>query len=146
MSDIFNVVKEIEAIDNQRKEKINSIKNNFKDHLLTYLKPVFDQYKNLDYIRFIGYTPNFNDGEPCKHRSYIDLDEYEGDDAWMNNETTSKTLNENLTRDEIEEISKYAESIETIVEAVYYTNYEITVLRDGDELSVDVNEEYDCGY
>lgn len=146
MSDIFNVIKEIKAIDNQRKEKINSAKNNFKDHLLTYLKPMFDQYKNLDYIRFIGYTPSFNDGEPCEHTSYIDLDEYESDEEWMNNETTSKTLNENLTRDEEKEISKYAGSIETIIEAIYYTNYEITVLRDDDSLSVDVNEEYDCGY
>lgn len=140
MSDIFNVIKEIEAIDNQRKEKINSVKNNFKDHLAEYLKPMFDKYENLDYIRFVGYTPSFNDGEPCEHRSYIDLDEYESD------EETSKILNENLTRDEDKEISKYAGSIETIVEAVYYTNYEITVLRDGDGLSVDVNDEYDCGF
>lgn len=146
MSDIFNVIKEIEAIDNQRKEKINSIKNNFKDHLAQYLKPMFDKYENLDYIRFVGFTPSFNDGEPCEHTSYVDLEEYESDDEWMNNETTSKTLNENLTRDEDKEISKYAGSIETIIGAVYYTNYEITVLRDGDGLSVDVNDEYDCGF
>ena len=137
MSDIFNVIKEIEAIDNQRKEKINSIKSNFKDHLAQYLKPMFDQHENLDYIRFIGYTPSFNDGEPCEHMSYIDLDEYESDED---------IFNENLTRDEEKEISKYAGSVETIIEAIYYTNYEITVLRDGDSLSVDVNDEYDCGY
>ena len=34
-----------------------------------YFKDLFSRYENLNMVYLIGYTPSFNDGDPCTHWS-----------------------------------------------------------------------------
>lgn len=42
-----------------------------KDFLKEKLREIFDALPDLTHIELIGYTPGFNDGEPCYHRQHL---------------------------------------------------------------------------
>ena len=47
-----------------------------KDFLKGKLREIFDALPDLTHIELIGYTPGFNDGDPCYHRQYVNDDGY----------------------------------------------------------------------
>jgi hypothetical protein len=42
-----------------------------KDFLKGKLREIFDALPDLTHIEMYGYTPGFNDGDPCYHRQYV---------------------------------------------------------------------------
>jgi hypothetical protein len=108
-----------------------------------YLRDIFKNQSKLDFVSWIGWTPGFNDGDPCTHSSEIMLSE--GDLAdWgvdidylaekvgvpydEDKEEYSRKLND-LSREELREISKDLWKFDGYIQAKYDTDFRITVTR-----------------
>ena len=40
----------------------------------SYMTALFEEHPELDIVQFLGWTPGFNDGDPCTHSSEIFID------------------------------------------------------------------------
>lgn len=135
------------------------------ENLTLILDDVFDEYK-LDLLGFIGYTPSWNDGEPCEHSSYAVDDgeifdhfdfsdytgeEYESHDYLLHVEEEEISYNEMVNewdyethRDQRREYNKVLDNINFILESIYYTNYKVLVYRNKEgKIIVEHEEHYD---
>lgn len=69
-----------------------------KDFLKGKLREIFDALPDLTHIEMYGYTPSFNDGDPCYHRQYVTgkgYDEYHV----LRKGTSIKCIHEEWIRD-----------------------------------------------
>lgn len=142
MTDLITLVKE------KRAEFEAFTKSTCTDeNLKIMLETVFTKW-NLDMVMFTGYTPSFNDGEPCEHYSYntfdddlfdsgiyIDRDEnYEDHDYLAHIEDENFKVNEEVNALKYDD-PKYREFqndidfFDWIVEQINYTNYKVLAYR-----------------
>ena len=82
---------------------------------------------NIEFIELsvIGYTPQWNDGETCDHRTQVDLNN--GDGEYIRHDV----------------YSDYTDLMIKVLESMYGTNFELIVKADG---SYSINPNYDCGW
>ena len=128
------------------KEEINKI---LEKGITQFLEPWADTETPI-YIYIQGYTPSFNDGEPCTHSSteynkneiIEDILEYNGD---LFGEIGEEEL---LASADWPTDPEFQEAIEGVHEALGYeygTDYHLLItLKDG-QVSY-VRDHYDCGY
>lgn len=128
------------------------------------LKGLFKEAE-LDVLFFIGYTPGFNDGDPCEHSSYTvtdseeiyenesmyDITDYDYEDHKYKAEIQSESfiINKTYNSKSYEERAVHREELDLvnfIFDKLYHTNYQVEVyINKDDEIVVDQSEYY-CGY
>ncbi|EBS4516757.1 hypothetical protein DQT32_05015 [Salmonella enterica subsp. enterica serovar Braenderup] len=115
-----------------------------------------------------GYTPGFNDGDPCTHSSdvyynkkwhFSELseygigglaeffgapEEYEDEEEELYNWEGIDTINTYSDEDE-QKIHDLVSLLDDLIERKYYTDYIVFIDLTGDE-PVIKHEDYDCGY
>ena len=149
MSDIKTLLKQYEEVNAELNKQI---KENGGGFINTLFQEIFDQHDGLNVVAILGYTPSFNDGDPCSHNSFI----YTGDnndfvdeigsfeETFEYDEENEEHLNSKCTT--LAEAYNQVSAYEEIIERIYGTNFQLIVTRNEDG-SVDVSEdEYDCGY
>ena len=149
MSNIKTLLKQYEEVN---AELDKQIKENGTGFINTLFQEIFDQHEGLNVVAILGYTPSFNDGDPCSHSSYI----YTGDnndfvdeigsfeETFEYDEDTGEHLNSKCTT--LDKTYTQVSAYEEIIERIYDTNFQLIVTRNEDG-SVNVSEdEYYCGY
>lgn len=124
---------ELETLAQSKLDEIKRIEDELFKNVIEY---IFDNFPKLVEIKLRGYTPAFNDGEPCEFRlayNYID---------------TEFVTDENpLSRDEIYSITQKISKCLKLLPQEFFTSrfdtngFELTITKD----NVTVGE-YDCGY
>lgn len=151
---IKQLMEEYEKVNAALNEKIQREGEKFMEELF---QEVFSQHEGLNVIGIVGYTPSFNDGEPCTHSHYIytgaklsygdyvdfveEVGNFEEDFEYNeedNDHANSKCLTLGEAKDQIE-------AYDEIIERVYDTNFRIVVKRTTDGVEIE-HEEYDPGY
>lgn len=128
------------------------------------LTAVFSEIPELSFIWLRGYTPVWNDGEPCEHRMLIatnlsDPDWLIRDDdhrpnqmkdlpeGFMDNCKTDAFACFEKKHPEIEKIHRLLHNMSGLFQGVYNTNFDIIYTRkDRGNIPASVCREYDCGY
>lgn len=147
-----------------------------KDAILAEcLASAFKVNSDIKAILIKGYTPGFNDGEPCTHTQYTVIDGTDIVESVSENDELSAFIlgydsyeemeddleEKGLDRDEAlanlelpgfgyqisREVDSGMESMNDVLEEVMGTNWCIlAVLNDDGEVKTVVDEYYDCGY
>lgn len=155
MSDIKTLLKQYEEVNAALNKQIQ---DNGKEFIQNLFQDVFDQNPGLNFVMIRGWTPAFNDGEPCTHSqetfvgrvswgSYQDFSDYElydefevefdeDDNVIKHANSDCKTLNQVY-----EQLEAYSE----IIERVFDTNFEIQAKLVNGKVVV-TEDEYGCGY
>lgn len=129
------------------RKEINSI---LDKGLAQFLLPYSD-IKEPMYIYVQAYTPSFNDGEPCEHRSYA-MDKYSiGEEEILKYEqdffgkVTLEDIDNSVEWPEGEEFLAALDGVEEALEYKYGTDYQVLItLKDGNVSFV--RDHYDCGF
>ncbi|MNG09106.1 hypothetical protein D3C84_925080 [compost metagenome] len=135
------------------------VKLNGENFMKEMLKVVYDQNPGLERIVFLGWTPSFNDGEPCEHRDYVyvgksssysdgsvyfDYSDYSEVEEFFTDDEGDKYYNADLKN--FDEVIAQVESVLEIIRRIHTTNFMVSVsLDESGEVQVDVDE-YDPGY
>lgn len=143
---------------NSHLNAIRQLVKNHGDEMVTgFFETLFAENKNLDVVLINGYTPSFNDGDPCSHTQYCTFDTDEINDTFDfydhfcdedEDDVDEKVekLNANLSNTESYDIERKMDGIEDLLERVYDTDFYICILRNEDG-SIEINTgDYDCGY
>lgn len=140
-----------------------------KECLPDVLKEFFAKHVGMKKIRFVGYTPSFNDGDPCNHYSdfgvglyshqqttyrdsgfYIDSDDYSEDCEFFDLELDEDEKIVSFANDgfkgDVEAMYQDMRTIGQIVELLYTTNYEVLVTLEDDGTVEVARDRYNCGY
>ncbi len=94
--------------------------------LFKLLESCFQQDPNIISIEFTGYTPGFNDGDPCTHSEYVEFE--------MKKSTKVDK--------KVEKILMYQD----LTEYVWETDFLVKVSLNEEGVLVVNHEHYDCGY
>jgi hypothetical protein len=163
---ILNILK-------QKKEELDQLMEN---SLELAVKDIFDSMPEFNGFVVIGYTPGFNDGEPCEHTGIILLNDMEYDNNYncftsdlpdngyefeeggeiveffevVTDENTKSFshINDQMSKAQFRELEKNFEIIDMLFSKSYGTDYLVKVKRDPSAKNgvSMVNEYYDCGY
>lgn len=139
-------MKNTKTLKQQIKLKSEEFKKYQQDAFKEMINCIFKEFPEVNSIGFVGYTPSFNDGEPCTFRCDVACPTVNGYDSnmceWEDGEKKSEK--------ETKEASALADSVGNILSeipeelfgAVFGTvGFRVTITRDKIEV-----EEYDCGY
>lgn len=145
MSKLQEVTDLFEQMENQRKLFEDKIRETGKELVVELLEEIGDRYPGF---AVVGYTPGFNDGDPCEHTEYIvDFDEVEDyglEDHFehLDFESSRGTL---LPHEE-KKLETVQNMFERYAREVHHTDYLIVAYRDDNgEIHFEVSD-YDCGY
>ncbi|WNV47286.1 hypothetical protein ENKO_177 [Klebsiella phage fENko-Kae01] len=120
-----------------------------KEMVQSFFEDLFNKYPNLDMVFIYGYTPGFNDGEPCYHIQYNIIDSDEIQDYvydYIDDLDEDIEINHKISNEQSREIDKEIDSIDGLLEEEYGTDWYILVKRNEDG-SVELQDgDYDCGY
>lgn len=132
------------------KELREEIRNILDKGIEQFLLPYSNNKKPI-YIYVQGYTPSFNDGDPCTHNSYSynkyeilseEFLEYEAD--FFGN-VNKQVLEESIDPPDTVEFSDALESALEALEFQYGSDYQVLItLKDGNVSFV--KDYYDCEY
>lgn len=103
---------------------------------------------DINRIIVLGWTPGFNDGEPCEHstQSYLNYTDREEEDADLNDsEETGGSYGKEFDWKENEELSEVIHRFDSYLAGKYYTNFRLDITAANGQLVV-ADSEYDCGY
>lgn len=117
---------------------------------------LFEKFKDEDpiYVYIQGYTPGFNDGEPCEHSSYFyygeDLksfaEEYESDDVQEFLDPFKDGFNSvDEERDLDPTFHKAVDIADDIIHNYYGTDYQVMLVIGNGSVKM-IKEDYECGY
>jgi hypothetical protein len=104
------------------------------------LAALFDAFPALDSVVLRGYTPGFNDGDPCYHHDCEPI--VNGDDPDDYDAEESKS---NLSEADTKAVYEILGMMQDAVRDIYDTNFEVTVTRTPDGVTIN-QDHYDCGY
>lgn len=108
---------------------------------------LFTAFSDLTSIRIQGWTPGFNDGDPCTHHQdiYINgFDSYgegDGDDDGDGDAPTRNWKSSPMHTT----IDNLLSGMEGALYAAFNTNWKVKIWREDDEIRW-VESEYDCGF
>ena len=145
----------IEAYQNLKQGIVEDLKKDFPSFVESVLREV-----DFPYLEIQGYTPSFNDGEPCEFGLHMDLDSgFDGLDKLMDIVGSDVDLS-NLkiftytyfqenpeARRRARQIEKIFCNLEDILKDALDGNFEILAAIDADnKFHIYINTDYDCGY
>lgn len=150
MEDIMTPIrKSIELISDSKKAYENMI----SEALTPGLKYIAETYgEELGFIGILGWTPGFNDGEPCEHTEdfmfgYKDLQDYGLEcylDDWFPDEDYEYILDRKVVlNDEIKEFVYNV--LSPYYEQKMRTDYFVSIRFENCTYTIEEHE-YDCGY
>ena len=125
-----------------------------EDEFDALISAVFRDYPFINTICAAGYTPGFNDGDPCYHSDEISVDDfnyanvYEYDDDWFYEEAGARPKASVIQKEE-EEIRDCvcgALSASGLFEYMFETNFKVVIRRQEHNGYEIVEEEYYCGW
>lgn len=120
-----NILKMIEEMNAQVAALKQQVRDNGKEGLKELAKEVFDGVEGLKKFVIVGYTPSFNDGEPCTHSSFYGFGNYQWTERYSKNGEYYLNSDELGEREdfeeflELEEFSSYAETTDPTTPIVY---------------------------
>ena len=115
--------------------------------LKEFFTELFNETEDLNLIKIVGYTPGFNDGDPCVHSQYVDTDDtIEDMEDYLSEEWIEKYKDKenNVTI----EIGRMVDQFEDILYGIYDTDWMLIITRDdSEEEGIKIKRyDYDCGY
>lgn len=126
-----------------------------KDAVEPTLKHIAETYgSEIDIITIIGYTPGFNDGEPCTHGSdwgfgYGFLSDYGLEDSMEEWFEDDEEKIEELMEKRIDVPKELKEFVRDVLDPYFEekleTDYRVTIFFENGTYRID-EDEYDCGY
>lgn len=159
---IHNLVAEYERVNAELNKQLSANGDEFFVGLFTKM---FAEHAGLNKVCVVGWTPGFNDGDPCEHSyeifvgavteyngtQYVDYDEREEPAEFFggyNEETESVdvTQNPNASCTTLKEVHASVDNFSDIIHRVYGTNFILKVTRGEDGTAEVECDEYDCGY
>lgn len=153
MTDIKTLLTQYEQVNAELNKQI---KENGKAFMESLFQEIFDRHEGLKVAAIVGYTPGFNDGDPCSHshqvftgykaRSWYDFQEEAGNfEEDFEYDEESKTCINDACKS-LEQARIDIEIYDEIIERVYDTDFRIVITKGEDgKVSVSVDE-YECGY
>lgn len=134
---------------------------NGKEFFKAFFQQLFNEHTGLNKIAILGWTPGFNDGEPCTHSSEVfvgrsrynspDYEDYSEVGAFFTDNEDYEYgdglgENPNALCTTLTEVYEKIWNFDDIIERVYDTNFIIKAFRGEDGVAVVEIDEYDCGY
>ena len=132
---------------------------------------IFDEFPGLNRVIVQGYTPGFNDGDPCTHSHevyvgingfsnlnegdgalrYIDRDENPdldwGERYVLKDGADGFLFNTDLTLEEIASVEDAFNAFGEAIEDLYTTDFTLTWVRSKDDGKISFShDDYECGY
>ena len=104
---------------------------------------IFSKYPDLDMIIYRGYTPEFNDGDPCTHSSYIVTQIEELDESEHSKIIKYKKYINEITKVE-KTYLKIFNDFADYLNREHGTNFTLTFTRKADSFKIS-RDDYDCG-
>lgn len=119
-----------------------------KDSMPVLFKGLFAEIPNLQKITITGYTPSFNDGDPCYHSQYQSINGVGDDDDYdEDGENSPKESFLELTDEERELINGVLATLYRPIKQKYDTNFKLHLNRSDNEDGYTLQyEDYYCGY
>jgi len=152
MKDIMDKVAETTKAINDAKDAYSVA---LKEAVNPTLEHIAKEYGNdIDIITIIGYTPGFNDGEPCTHSSdwgfgYGYLEDF-GLESYMEDwfEDDEEKIEELMNKDikipkELREFVR--DVLDPYFEEKMVTDYRVHIIFENGTYRIE-EDEYDCGY
>lgn len=152
-NDIKSLLKQYEQVN---KELNKQIKENGNEFVEALFQEIFDQHEGLNFVLIRGYTPGFNDGEPCTHSQntfvgandygkYLDFEDYElYEEFGVEEGETENHVNKDCKT--LKEAKAQIEAYDEIIERVFITNFDLKITKGEDDKVKVVEDEYWCGY
>lgn len=146
-----------EYLEKYKKPNAESVEKEIKE----VLTAAFSEIPELSFIWLRGYTPSWNDGEPCYHHmntatnlsdpDYLIREYYDQMKDLPDNFIETCKANDYadllIKRPQIERLHKLLQNMSSLFQAVYDTNFDVIWTRkDGGNTPMSVRREYDCGY
>ncbi len=141
---------ELQKQKEQIDEAVKSIEKQQDELFKKVIKSIFADLPAVKIIKFTGYVPSFNDGDPCTFRSnaeYPTVNGYSNNTSdWEDNEDES---DDKHTEEETKAAKKLCDEVadylilipDDAYEREFGSNFEVTITPD--EIT---KEYYDCGY
>lgn len=144
----------------------DELRKSAETNLAEIFKELFDKHQGLRKIVYQGYTPSFNDGEPCEHSSqgsicnvrwrtysygkYLSGDDLHGQyEEFFELESDEDTNYVKHANSECLDLGAAEQDVNTlseIIDIVYYTNFVVYITLEDDGSVTVESDEYDCGY
>lgn len=152
-NDIKSLLKQYEQVN---KELNKQIKENGNEFVEALFQEIFDQHEGLNFVLIRGYTPGFNDGEPCTHSQntfvgandygrYLDFEDYElYEEFGVEEGETENHVNKDCKT--LKEAKAQIEAYDEILERVFVTNFDLKITKGEDGKVKVVADDYWCGY
>lgn len=122
----------------------------FKEAIVEAIKPVFDNsYGRLNEVRVHGYTPSFNDGDPCTFRMNTDDCKVNGYDGYEDDVDEDEDFLGSDDTSSVQESVSDALSVfdDDDWEAAFNSyGFEVVFTKEDDGSISLTEEDYDCGY
>lgn len=137
----MTIMNTIEKYKELKADIVTSLNNEFS-------KELFAKYPDLNAVMIRGWTPGFNDGEPCTHFQEIILSREcdSMDELFEFDEESESDVNEKLSKEDSAAIMSLLDSLEDIFYDAYETDWELTMKRLSDgTIEVELND-YECEY
>lgn len=165
MTDIKTLLKQYEEVNAELNKQIQE---NGTVFMQSVFQEIFDKNPGLKLVYILGWTPSFNDGEPCTHSQEVfvgnsytwtrkgetqlsyDFDDRELFDEFKverDEEDSDKIVSHiNSECKTLNDVSAQVNAYNELIERVYETNFELKVyLNDVGKVVVD-HDWYDPGY
>lgn len=158
MSNIKELLQQYEQVNAELNKQIQE---NGKEFISSVFQEVFDNNPGLKFVYILGWTPGFNDGEPCTHSqetfvgssyyaTWREKDYYDFEEREMYEEfDTDEDNPANHINKECKTLDSVASQLavyDEIIERVFDTNFELKISLDKNgKVQVD-QDYYDCGY
>lgn len=126
------------------------------------LSVLFAEIPSLDQIRVRGWTPGFNDGDPCTHIQEVAVGDYDpwgtfddnDEDEDEDEEDGEKSKDDQDVNDEdhpehlaYKKAHKIVEALDDDFATLFNTNFELSISRSDAKLGFTIHEDdYYCGY
>lgn len=118
--------------------------NQRKNEILSEIASILVNTDGANVIVIQGSTPSFNDGDPCTHSqgAFINyLNKY----GETRDEDEAESVYPVTYSDAIWRAFRVLDSMESAIEDVFGTNWQLTFKRAGDSVTWE-KDDYDCGY
>lgn len=160
LQEVLNFRKQIKAFEEK-------LRKSAEGNLSEIFKELFDKHQGLRKIAYQGYTPSFNDGEPCEHRSrgsVCNVRWYEFRDGrrWLTGDDLAESCEDffelesdketqhiehaNIACVDLSAAEQDVNALTEVIDIVYDTNYQVLITLEDDGSVTVESDEYDCGY
>jgi hypothetical protein len=152
------IVEQVVDAEKQLKDLYGELEKQLKDLYGELCSKVFEaffqDFPELNFVGFYGYTPSFNDGDPCEHwhhgfGEYIEMKEYgigENDESCPEGARPNPDSYYDYGNTVVRKIGGVSNKLANLFESAYGTGWEVVAIRNEDGSITVTKEEYDCGY